>query len=432
MDAWSVTALIAFSTIVGTPGRAFTVEPPWTNVVFLLTDDQLRESFGCYGSTQGLTPVVDRLAAEGARFSRASVTTPVCAPSRITGLTGRYSGGFMPYILNTGAHFPASQVTVATYLKSAGYRTAIIGKLHFHLEGVPAKESLEDQMHRLGFTESSRVHRTNFEIGAHLESQEKDFAVARDFIVQNKDRPFALFLFTTLTHGPIEAPQASINKVPPGPNRTGRAMYRWLDDLTGELLGTLDQHGLRERTAILYAGDNPPSRGGGAAGSRNKGTLYDGWIPLVISLPGVARKGLVVEEVVQNIDYLPTILEICGIDIPADTKLDGRSLVPLLKGEKASWREEAFFEIESGRAVRTDRWKYILFRPTTGMWRPLEKQLVDYGHKQELLFDLKSDPRESRNLADDSEYSEVLRDMRARLDKLCRENDYPFGEFGKE
>ncbi|MEX1094707.1 MAG: sulfatase-like hydrolase/transferase [Planctomycetales bacterium] len=425
-------ALIAALLIASGATNSMSADSPRPNLVFILSDDQLRDSFGCYGSDLGLTPHVDRLAADGVRFTRACVTTPVCAPSRISCLTGRYAGRFMPYVLNTGAHFPSTQPTVATYLKAAGYRTAIIGKLHFHLRDVPGREPLPEQMRRLGFDEAEHVHRANFNKGAHLEGQERDFAAAREFIEKNKDRPFALFLFTTLTHGPVEAPQKYIDMVPAGPNRTGRAMYRWLDELTGELVGTLEKNGLRDRTAIVFAGDNAPSQDGGSTGSRNKGTLYDGWVPLVVSFPGRIRKGAVVDEVVQNIDYLPTILDLCGIPLPEKAKVDGRSFVPLLEGKPVAWREEAYFEVDAGRAVRTDRWKYIAFRPTAGMPRPLEKQLSTYDGKADLLFDLRNDPVESRNLAADPDHAATLAEMRGRLKKLCAGYEYRFGEFGSE
>lgn len=413
---------------------AATGDAPKPNIVFILTDDQLREQFGCYGSEAGLTPNVDALAANGVRFSRACVTSPVCGPSRISCLTGRYAGRFMPYVLNSGAHFPATQPTVADALKAAGYQTCFVGKVHFRLDdlrGVPAAD-LQRRMSEIGFTAVPSAHYTRFNAGDHLKHQEDDFNAAIKFVEANKDRPFALFLFTTLTHGPTEAPQKYIDMVKgAGNNRTGAAMYRWLDDLVGRLVGTVDRLGLRDRTAIFYAGDNAPTGRGSAPGSRNKGTLYDGWVPQVVSWPGHVKAGLVVDQVVQNIDFLPTILDMCGADPLADAKADGMSFLPLMTGKAAPWREEAFFEVEAGRGVRTGRWKYIAFRPLPGMWRKFEKQLADYDGQSDLLFDLQADPRETKNLFDDPAHAKVVKEMQDRLRRLCAGYDYAFGEFGQ-
>ena len=403
------------------------------NVVFILTDDQFRENFGCYGSSEGLTPNVDKLAAGGVKFTHACVTSSMCAPSRVSCLSGRYAGRHMPYVLNTGARLPVTQPTVASLLKAAGYRTCFIGKAHFHvhgLKGVPAKQ-VQERMKKLGFDSVPDAHYARFKKGDHLKYQEKDFEHAASFITANKDRPFALFLFTTLTHGPSEAPQKYLDAVKGRGSKSGKAMYAWLDALVGDLVGTIDRLGIRNRTAVFYAGDNAPSIGGGAKrGNRNKCTLYDGWVPQVVSWPGGVKRGLVVDQVVQNIDFLPTILDACGVRVPTAAKCDGRSFLPLMRGEAPQWREEAFFEVESGRAVRTDRWKYIAFRETKGMWVKFEKQLGRYGGEKDLLFDLKADPGETKNLFKDPGHAAAVKEMQDRLRRLCAGYDYEYGEFG--
>jgi len=153
------------------------------NVVFILTDDQFRENFGCYGSSEGLTPNVDKLAAGGVKFTHACVTSSMCAPSRVSCLSGRYAGRHMPYVLNTGARLPVTQPTVASLLKAAGYRTCFIGKAHFHvhgLKGVPAKQ-VQERMKKLGFDSVPDAHYARFKKGDHLKYQEKDFELARTF-----------------------------------------------------------------------------------------------------------------------------------------------------------------------------------------------------------------------------------------------------------
>jgi arylsulfatase A-like enzyme len=142
------------------------------------------------------------------------------------------------------------------------------------------------------------------------------------------------------------------------------------------------------------------------------------------------KSGLVVDEVVQNIDFLPTILDICGVTPPKVAELDGMNFRPLLTGANGGWRDEALFEVEAGRAVRTDRWKYIAFRETGGMWRKFEKQLGPYGGERDLLFDLENDPGEKTNLFKDPAHAEVVEDMQTRLRRLCAGYSYPFGDFG--
>ncbi len=402
---------------------------PKPNILFVLTDDQLCRNFGCYGSKEGLTPNMDRLAAGGVRFTRACVTTPLCSPSRVTCLTGRYAGRFGAGPRNTWG-MPVAQPTIAGLLKNAGYQTGFVGKAHMGFKGAGGKRlrgKLDDKLKSIGFTHVENPHMARFGKGDHLKHQEEDFDAAVKFIKANKNRPFALFLFTTLTHGPHEAPKEYLAKVKR--NHPRPAMTLWLDALTGRLMKTLDTLGLRQNTAIFYAGDNA---GGGPAKKigANKSTLYDGWVPQVVSWPGGIKSGQVVDETVQNIDYLPTILDICGVPVPKSAKTDGMSFLPLMTGKKVKWREETFFEVSHGCAVRTDQWKYMAFREIKGALPKLEIQLRRYGGQRDLLFNVKADPLEEKNLFKDPACAKVVADMQARLKRFCATNTYPFGEFG--
>ncbi len=406
------------------------------NVIFILTDDQLRGQFGCYGGKGGLTPNVDKLAGGGVKFTHACSTSPLCSPSRVSCITGRFAGRFRPYVSN-GFHFPAVQPTAGSILKAAGYQTAFVGKLHAYIDGLTGVREVGKRLNRIGFTYAEKSHMTRFKKGDHLKHQEEDFDAAIKFVTANKDKPFALFLFTTLTHGPGEAPKKYLDMVKGagGRAKVGKAMYLWLDDLVGKLVGTVDKLGIRERTAICFAGDHAPSfwgdvRGKLHPGDRCKGTLYDGWVPQVVSWPGHVKRGLAVGEVVQNIDFLPTFLDVCGVKPPAAARLDGMSFLPLMQGKRVKWREEAFFEMEPGRAVRTDRWKYMAIRPVKGMHAKFEKYLRPYGGERDLLFDLKKDPTEKKNLFKDPKYAATVRDMQARLRKLCAGYSYKYAEFG--
>lgn len=403
------------------------------NVIFILSDDQFSETLGCYGNKEAVTPNLDRLAASGVRFTHACVTSPACAPSRVSCLTGRHVGRFVQDIQNPTSRFPVTQPTVASILKAAGYQTGFVGKAHFSVTGRKGKRNLDEKLKDIGFTFVEGAHPYSDKKGVHLERQSKAFDSAIKFVTANKDKPFALFLFTTLTHGPFEAPEKYIQMAKKAPRRKGSgAMAIWLDALVGKLVGKVDTLGIRDRTAIIFAGDNLPSGGRKGKSTRrgNKRTMYDGWVPQIVSWPGHVKKGLVVDQVVQNIDYLPTILDMCGVKPPAAAKPDGASFVPLMTGKEVKWREEVFLQYGPGRAVRTDRWKYIALRPVKGMYSKLEKSLNIYGGERDVLFDLKKDPQEQKNVFKDPANARVVRDMQARLRRHCATYDYKFGEFG--
>jgi arylsulfatase A-like enzyme len=399
------------------------------NIVFILTDDQRIDDFGCYGNKQAITPNVDALAARGVRFTNAMVTCPVCGPSRVNLLTGRYLSRFLEAPFNEKCYFPSTQPTVASILKDAGYQTGIVGKMHFKVNDVRgiggAKATVEQQFKAIGFTFAEQVHPYNANPGIHLNEQEKAFDAAIKFVNENKERPFALFVFTTLTHGPFEAPQKYQDMVKGKGGKIKDAMTTWLDSETGRLMSALDQAGVRDRTAIFYAADNAPATGGG---DNNKSTCYDGRIAQIVSWPGGGvKQGVAVDSVTMNIDYLPTILEICGVAVPPAAKADGQSFLPLLTGKPYEARKVNFIEHACARAVRTDRWKYIALRDVKGY--PVSRD-KNYGGQTDLLFDLKADPDEKKNLFKDPAHAEILKELQALLSAHCATYDYPFGEFG--
>jgi arylsulfatase A-like enzyme len=395
------------------------------NVVFILTDDQRIRDFGCYGGSKAITPNVDALAAGGVRFTRAMVTCPVCAPSRVSLLTGRYLSRFRASPANEGASFPATQPTVASILKAAGYQTGFIGKAHFGITGLTGVKELDARLKAVGFTFVENAHPYNDKRGIHLERQEKAFDSAIKFVTRNKDRPFALVLATTLTHGPYEAPQKYQDMVKPHKGSLRDAGATWLDAEVGRLVKAIDDLGIRKRTAIFYAVDNAPA---GKKAGDNKRTVYDGFIAQIVNWPGRVRGGQVVDAVTQNIDYLPTILDICGVPVPPAAKADGRSFLPLLAGKPVEWRKVSYLEHGCVRAVRTERWKYIAVRALP-KW-PEKRDLPHHRGERDQLFDLKADPEEKKNLFGDPAQAAVVREMQGLLRAHCGTYDYAFGEFG--
>ncbi len=410
------------------------------NIVFILSDDQRRNTLGCYGSKTGMTPNIDALAAGGARFTRACAVSSQCAPARINFLTGRYLSRFNPCPENQKSQLRTNPPTLANFLSSAGYGTGFIGKVHFQnagIKGMPLKD-ITGRMRKMGFGVVPSAHYCRFKIGDHIKHQTKDFDAAIKFITESKagNKPFALLLFTTLVHAPPEAPQKYLDRAKAKSPRYGKgeAMAAWLDDEVGRVVSAVDKLGIRKNTAIFYATDHPPSfgprtRGKSFPGDRNKSTVYEGWNPLIVNWPAAIKPGTVVNEVVQNIDYLPTLVEMAGRQVPASAKVDGRSFLPLLRGKKIAWPKTHYFELGPARAVRTDQYKYIALRPVKGMFK-FERYTRLYGGAKDLLFDLKADPCERKNLFASPAHAATVKDMQNKLRTYCSTFSYKFGEFG--
>ena len=368
------------------------------NVVVILVDDF---GFECVGANGGAyeTPRVNELAAGGARFTRA-FATPLCTPSRVELMTGRYN--CRNYV--SFGQFDYRETTFAAVLRSKGYRTTVIGK--WQLEGGA------DGPDRAGFDEHYVWQLTAEEKGSRywdpklvangklVTPTEGRYGpdlcteAACDFIERNKDRPFLAYLPMMLTHGPFEPPpvegESSPPKKPKGNAKHFPAMVRHLDRNVGQILDKLTELGLRERTLVVLTGDNgTPREIRSRLGEREirggKGTIRDaGWhVPLIVSWPGKIAAGQVREELVDFTDLFPTVAESAGVSVPEPGRLDGRSFLPGLLGKKWTPREWVYLHYEPRhgkqnnvqRVVRERRWK-----------------LVDDGR----LFDLEADPEEER------------------------------------
>jgi arylsulfatase A len=326
------------------------------NVVLVMLDDFGYECVGANGGTSYQTPNMDRLAAGGARGTRCHVQ-PLCTPTRVQLMTGQYN---VRNYTRFG-HLDPAQKTFAQFFRQAGYATCIAGKWqlgrdmklpdHFgfdryclwQLDRRPpryANPGLE--------IDGRRVDYSNGEYGPQIVNQ---YAV--DFIARNKDRPFLLYYPMLLTHNPNQPtpdskdwdPRATGEKV----NRSDAHfadMVAYADKMIGNLVAALDRHKLRENTLLVVIGDNGTTRGTqsrmgdrvviGGKGSR---THLGTHVPLLASWPGVIPKGLLLDDLVDSTDLLPTMCEAAGVGVPADWKLDGRSFLAQLRGEKGQPRE---------------------------------------------------------------------------------------------
>lgn len=339
-----VLGLIATGTLAASAATA--ADKP--NVVLIMLDDFGYECVGANGSTSYQTPRMDRLAAEGVRGEHCHVQ-PLCTPTRVQLMTGLYN-------VRNYTHFgelERGQTTFAQVFRQAGYTTCIAGKwqlgremsrpAHFgfdkfclwQLDRRPpryANPGLEIDGHRVDYTQG--------EYGPQVIG---DYACR--FVAENKDQPFLLYYPMTLTHDPF---QPTPNSPDWNPRATGERDHRspkyfadmvaYADQLIGELIDTLERHGLREKTLVLILGDNGTkpsitsrlgqrSIQGGKGSSRHTGTH----VPLIANWPGTIPPGRVLNDLVDSTDFLPTICAAAGIALPST--LDGRSFLPQLRGE---------------------------------------------------------------------------------------------------
>ena len=432
-------ALSLLITLLAFP--VFAAEKP--NVVLIVMDDLGQRDLGCYGSTYYKTPHIDALAKQGVRFTEAYAACPVCSPTRASILTGKYPQrvnitDWIPGQPDRPMHklsrpiirneLPLEEITIAEALKSAGYATAHIGK--WHLGGVgfePQKQGFDiniggDQTGNPASYFAPYKNKTrgipgldNAPDGEYLTDRLTTEAI--QFIAANRAKPFFLYLPHYGVHTPLQAKKDVIAKYAVGKpgsqgNPTYAAMVESMDDSVGRLMHTLDELKLRDNTLVIFTSDNgglATLEGMPAAPTFNgplregKGYLYEGGVrvPLIMRGPGVVKPG-VLDGAVGSIDFMPTILDICGVT--TDVKMDGVSLKPKLAG--------------TTQAARDLYWHYPHYAnqgsKPGGAIRSGDYKLIEYyeDHRQE-LFNVKTDLSESRNLV--AEKPEVVKELADKL-----------------
>lgn len=389
------------------------------NIVYILADDLGLGDLGCYGQTLLKTPNIDRLASEGLLFRNAYAGAMVCAPARCTLMTGYHLGHATVrgnWEIYPEGQYPLAErdVTVAATLKRAGYATGICGKWGL---GGPDSRSTPNKAgfdFFYGYNCQRHAHRyftdylwRNTERISIPQSSQKliysqDLIAEQSlgFIRQNRKHPFYLFCAWTLPHGPYNLNNVvSVDKYA----RTGwkdeekvyAAMVERLDSDVGRVMALLKQLGLDRNTLVLFASDNGVTgnaanmRFGSQAGLREaKGSLREGGIrvPLIARWPGKVPAGRTTDFTTAFWDFLPTAAEIAGTSAPRG--IDGISIVPTLLGRTQKSHQYLYWERLSGRGKLTRAVRL-------GDWKGYQE---DAGSPIE-LYDLKSDPAESRNVA---------------------------------
>lgn len=393
------------------------------NLIFILSDDLAQGDLGCYGQKLIQTPNLDRMAAEGTRFTQGYCGTTVCAPSRSVLMTGLHSG-HCPIRANREVQpegqkpLPEGTVTVAQTLKAAGYATACMGKWGmgmFDTTGSPLKTGFD---HFYGYNCQRHAHSY---FPTYLYNDDNRFELAGNDgkgvgktyaqeLIQNEvlrwvrastDKPFFLFYAVTLPHGRNEIDDLGIYADKPWTpqQKAYAAQVTRLDSDIGELLALLKDTGIAENTLVMLSGDNgsswsPESELGRLFEQANNGLrgykrdLYEGALrqASLAWWPGTVPAGRICDEPWAFWDYLPTAAELANAGLPEGFKPDGFSLVPMLKGGPAPKRSHFYWELHEAaslQAVRFGNWKAIRNGPS----KAIE------------LYDLANDRGETTDLA---------------------------------
>ncbi|HEX8291136.1 MAG TPA: sulfatase [Pyrinomonadaceae bacterium] len=460
----ALTLLSCVILLSGGPCRPAEAGARRPNIIFVITDDQRWDSLGVTGHPFARTPNIDRLAREGALFTNFFATTPLCSPSRASFLTGQYAHAHK-VTNNDRVGLDVISHTLMTFprrLREAGYETAFIGKWHMGLDdsrrpGFDTWVSFKGQGIYLDpvVNVEGRVR----QLDGHMTDWLNRWAL--EFVRRPHRKPFLLYLSHKALHTPYlpakrhESLYAGARYLPPpsaADDLSGKPVLRravepvdWataegvapeppesrrgrgtdrdsvvrdqlrtlaaVDEGVGALVRALKRSGQLDNTVIVYTSDNGYLLGEHGQFD-NKRFAYEESIrvPLVVRYPKAVAPGTRVEALALNVDVAPTLLELAGAE-PLE-KVHGRSLLPLLGGRPAAWREsflaEYFLEKVAPRtpawqAVRTARWKYIRYTELEGM---------------DELYDLAADPHEMRNLIDDPAALPALGEMKAELERL--------------
>jgi arylsulfatase A-like enzyme len=443
----------------GLPGRRFESTRcgcPDTapNILFILADDLGWADLGCYGSTAIRTPNLDRLAAEGVRFTHGYACSPWCSPTRIGLYTGRFPGRLAagleePLVARTERNgIPAEHPTLSSLLLSAGYETAMFGK--WHCGWLPWYSPL-----RIGFQTFFGNLDGAVDYFEHVDTlgepdlyegetpvEEAGYYTwllserAAEFVAGRRDGPFYLQLNYTAPHWPWEGPQdrataaeirgrfAKHPRPSPLMHLDGGSLAKYaelveaMDEGIGQVLAALENAGRATNTIVVFTSDN-----GGERWSKNwpfvgeKGDLTEGGIrvPLILRWPAAVAGGQVSDEPVSTLDWTATLIDAAGTEPAADYPLDGVSLLPWLVDGAGFPEHDLFWRTSNQGAVRRGRFKYLRDRRDRAVLGNWPRRFGDYH----LLYDVAGDGRERADVAD--RYPDVLAELRAAWEQHNRE-----------
>ncbi len=442
------------------------------NIVFILVDDLGWMDISANGSTFYETPNIDQLAKEGIRFTQAYAASPICSPTRASILTGKnparidltqWIGG--PGNPDYKRNLPLEEVLFPELLQEAGYKTAFMGKWHLNnVEGEgtfwPDKQGFDVNVagHFRGGLYIKNKYFSPWNIPNLENGPEGEYMTDRlakeavDFIDQNANDPFLLYFSLYSVHAPFDAPADRVEKYNKKKEKLGltdadrfaeetqgnltftyrktqdhptyAAMVESMDMAVGKILDKIKDQGIADNTVVVFFADNgglSTSEGTPTANTplrAGKGWLYEGGIrePAIIKWPGIIEPGTVSDAVITSSDFYPTILEMTGQALRPELHMDGKSIVPLLKGESKDIHESTYFHYphisnqkgSPSSAIRDGDYKLIVF-------------LNDYRME---LYNIKHDIGERNDLA--SELPELRDHLYKKLYKWWDEVDAKF------
>ena len=339
------------------------------NIIVILSDDVGLGDIGCCGGAFK-TPHIDALAKAGVRFEQC-YSTPLCGPSRCQLLTGRYP--FRTGLTDNHsaqAIQPGKEVMIPTVMKAAGYATASVGKWGQMSFG-PGEWGFDEYLVFPGsgryWRDQTKTYRLNGQTkelpeGTYLPDLMHSFLA--DFITRNKDKPFFVYYPMSHVHGPIVKTPDSQSGASKEQLYADNVAY--MDKLVGKLMDELERQKLRERTLVIFLGDNGTARFGvdaakvdGRAISGNKGSMLEGGsrVPCIASWKGTAPEGRVLKDLVDFSDIFVSAAELAGAKLPEGVKLDGHSFVQQLRGEKGIPREWIYVQLGAKWYVREQSFK---------------------------------------------------------------------------
>ena len=435
-----MTLTVTLAVACGAPGDRR--EPPDTippNVVLILTDDQGYGDVGVYGATDIETPNLDRMAADGIRFTSFSVSTSVCSPSRAALLTGMYPLRVgIPRVLmpQDEVGLDPSVITIAELLGTRGYATAAFGKWHLghrptdlppnhgfdEYFGLPYSNDMTPDAAKNPNPPARRHPPLPLVEGLEVIEIEPDQTQltrryterAVEFIERHRDRPFFLYLPHSMPHTPLYVSERFAG-------RSRRGLYgdviMEIDWSVGEILASIERLGLDERTLVIFLSDNGPwlvkGDHSGSAGTLREGkaTAFEGGhrVPAIARWPGHIPAGQVSDALATAMDIMPTVAGLAGAHLPVDRTFDGKDVWPILSGQPgATSPHDAFYYYlgQELRAVRSGRWKLVLpHRYDSIHGASLRTDTFQGTYAQAeiglSLFDLESDVGEATDVAAD-------------------------------
>ena len=501
--------ILCVSTMLTSVGRG---ERP--NIIMFLIDDQNPSSIAAFGGDT-YTPNLDRMAEEGIKFTRAYVSSSVCTPSRYSFLTGRFAGNSHSKLYNDAVGGKENQglpgfnvalerdkMNVGNILRKAGYTTGFVGKFHLtskldfpefykgknrwmniSKDARPGPKASAQFKHNerwmrrylkeLGFSWAKNVYPENSHKPYSEHNPEWTTVAALEFIEENKSGPFYLHLCSTLLHGPdkswrksmdhplvtgegkveslpeVMTPRSELLKTikekgfDPGSRVAGEA---WIDDSLGAIFRKLKELGIDDNTLVVFAPDH---------GRDGKASVFShgaAQVPMIMRWPNKIPAGQVCDELVQNIDLVPTFFELGNAQKPESYRIDGKSLTPLFKnGTADDWRSHLYLEMGAARATVTKDWSYIAVRYTKEQIAAIKRaepknlpRAMSYIGRlgigvrgadrpgffdQDQLYHLKKDPKEMKNLANNVLHPSRLKTIRNLMQKDLESIGRPFGEF---